>query len=585
MKKFVLILFAIFSTTIIYSQDFIKKSTIPIDDNIRKIMATRIAVVDYQIIDLDLSQIQSKDFFVLDFFNHHITLKKERVEIRGTNKYTLFLTDNSKLNQSIITVHNTDIQGLITADNEIYRIETLFDKVLVTKIDQSKYPPEDCKSFENLPQLRDSITYYRKKEDNNYKLNERKLFKTYPEQEFWNYQCKLRILVLYTTAAKNAKSNIENHIQLAIDEMNQSFVNSSVNFQVELVHIEESNYQESNSPTLDLKRFTLNNDGHMDNIHVLRERYSADVCVLIGDIDSVCGKAAAIKSCEEKSFCIINWNCATGNFTFAHEIGHLIGTRHDPNADPNTNPYAYGHGFIGPNNGWRTIMGLGVSCNNCPRIQWWSNPNVTRNGQAMGTTQSHDNARLLNTYIPNIMSHRPHTGSRVVTQADIVDSVGVIYHANKIETSGNLIIPNGYSWGFIAVNEVTLNTGFVTELGSLFEARLEAICGSPDNEACNFSTSFDENISREIKNADVNQIFKVFPIPTYSNELTIQCKLAEIPNNYFMEVYNSLGQLIFKQGIYSIRQVIKLPVFAQGVYTLSIRHSSLTIQNIKIIIK
>ncbi|TQV74134.1 hypothetical protein FLL45_12620 [Aliikangiella marina] len=32
----------------------------------------------------------------------------------------------------------------------------------------------------------------------------------------------------------------------------------------------------------------------------------------------------------------------------------------------------------------------------CTRINWWSNPNKTRNGAAMGTTTRHDNARVLN---------------------------------------------------------------------------------------------------------------------------------------------------------------------------------------------
>jgi len=354
MKKFILlIVLAIIASSNLNAQFLIKKSDQVTNENIRKVLATRVAVSDYQLIEIDLNQTQATNV-TISFFNHQVQLKKERIEKRGTNNFSWFGSDEEKINQAILTVDGSDIQGIVTINNEIFRIETIDNQFVITKIDQSKYPPEACIKNQNLPiEQRDSIPNYRKNTDDNNPIKDKKLYKTYPEQEFWNYQCKLRILVLYTTAAKNAKSGIVNHIQLAIDEMNQSFVNSGVNFQVELVHIEETSYQESSSPTLDLNRFTLNNDGQMDNIHNLKEKFSADVCVLIGAIDSVCGKAAAIKSCEERSFCVVHWNCATGNFTFAHEIGHLIGARHDPNADPNNNPYQYGHGFIAPNNGWR----------------------------------------------------------------------------------------------------------------------------------------------------------------------------------------------------------------------------------------
>jgi len=43
------------------------------------------------------------------------------------------------------------------------------------------------------------------------------------------------VLVLYTPGAKAQKSAMENHINLAIDELNQSYNNSSVGFQAELV--------------------------------------------------------------------------------------------------------------------------------------------------------------------------------------------------------------------------------------------------------------------------------------------------------------------------------------------------------------
>jgi hypothetical protein len=42
----------------------------------------------------------------------------------------------------------------------------------------------------------------------------------------------------------------------------------------------------------------------------------------------------------------------------------------------------------------------------CPRINYWSNPARTYNGQAMGTTTRSDNARVLNTTRGTIAAFR-----------------------------------------------------------------------------------------------------------------------------------------------------------------------------------
>ena len=57
------------------------------------------------------------------------------------------------------------------------------------------------------------------------------------------------------------------------------------------------------------------------------------------------------------AYAVVGQNCATGYYSFGHEIGHLQGARHNPEADGLTLPFAYGHGFqnnVAPR--WRTIM-------------------------------------------------------------------------------------------------------------------------------------------------------------------------------------------------------------------------------------
>jgi hypothetical protein len=109
--------------------------------------------------------------------------------------------------------------------------------------------------------------------------------------------------------------------------------------------------------------------------------------------------ASAIGATSSTAFAAVYHGCATGYYSFGHEIGHLQAARHDPNNDPTTTPYAYGHGYQYAAGNWRTIMAYNCS-GGCTRINWWSNPNKTRGGVPMGTASQSDNTRVLNITSP-----------------------------------------------------------------------------------------------------------------------------------------------------------------------------------------
>lgn len=83
----------------------------------------------------------------------------------------------------------------------------------------------------------------------------------------------------------------------------------------------------------------------------------------------------------------------TNTFTIAHEVGHILGARHDRLVDGNNEPYAYAHGYVNGTK-WRDIMSYKGSCGGCPRIPFWSNPRIVYEGEATGTHAS-DNARVI----------------------------------------------------------------------------------------------------------------------------------------------------------------------------------------------
>ncbi len=205
----------------------------------------------------------------------------------------------------------------------------------------------------------------------------------------------IRVMVHATTAAINASGNMSSLIDLAVAEANQSYANSGVSITLQLAGKYSIAYTESGSFSTDLSRYRGTSDGYMDSIHSTRNSISADVGVLIINNSSSCGLASGIGSSASTAFAAAHWSCATGYYSFGHEIGHLQSARHDPANDPTNTPYAYGHGYQYASGGWRTIMAYACS-SGCTRINYWSSPLKTYGGVPMGTASRNDNARVLN---------------------------------------------------------------------------------------------------------------------------------------------------------------------------------------------
>jgi len=199
------------------------------------------------------------------------------------------------------------------------------------------------------------------------------------------------VMVLFSNQAAAATSNMQALAQGSIQSSNDSFSNSAAGVSFNLVHYQQVSYSESGSVATDHGRLLGTSDGYMDNIHSLRDQYGADVVVLVVSNDlSYCGTSGNIGVGSSQAFAVTVDDCAIGNYTFAHEIGHLAGARHD--TDPNTSPYAYGHGFRYDPGYWRTVMAVYDSQVN--RIPYWSNPDKYYGGIAMGSTSRKDNARV-----------------------------------------------------------------------------------------------------------------------------------------------------------------------------------------------
>ncbi len=258
----------------------------------------------------------------------------------------------------------------------------------------------------------------------------------------------IRVMVHYTPKAKGTTSDIAGLIDLAIAETNQGYINSGVNARVELAHAAPVSYSESGSNSTDRSRYADVDDRVMDEVHAQRNTYLADVGVLLTEGNSGCGNGT-INASSTSAFVAVGADCATGNYSFGHELGHLFGARHNPEEDSSTSPFSYGHGYLSPNRDWRTIMAY--SCTNgCPRINWWSNPAKTRNGVAMGTTTRSNNARVINERAATLAGFRASPTSTGVTVTNTSDYT--IPDNNSTGVSSPVSVSSAGSAGTVTVD-------------------------------------------------------------------------------------------------------------------------------------
>lgn len=218
------------------------------------------------------------------------------------------------------------------------------------------------------------------------------------QPDFASQHIRIDVVVAYTASAAAASGDINGLIQLAFDESNTSYSNSGINLTIAPAYVGQVDYTEAGR-TYDQHVAALQStsDGIMDIVHTWRDQYLGDVVVLIVNDQSYCGLASAIMADASSAFAAVDYSCATGNYSFGHEIGHLEGARHDRATDNTNTPFQYGHGYIEPNHQWRTIMAYPQPCNYCLRTQYWSNPNITYppTGQVMGTTTYEYDASVL----------------------------------------------------------------------------------------------------------------------------------------------------------------------------------------------
>jgi hypothetical protein len=109
---------------------------------------------------------------------------------------------------------------------------------------------------------------------------------------------------------------------------------------------------------------------------------------------------------------VVRESCIADNYSFTHELGHIMGARHDRFSDglPSTASGShFGHVEktpTPPGTPWYTLMATFRQCTeqapvlDCDRIPYWSNPDLksppASGADALGVADREDNSRRLN---------------------------------------------------------------------------------------------------------------------------------------------------------------------------------------------
>ncbi len=199
------------------------------------------------------------------------------------------------------------------------------------------------------------------------------------------------VLVVYDAAARASAGGtaaMSALIDLAINETNTGYANSGIIPRVRLAHAEEVEYDETGFDWgITLNRLTQPGDGYLDSVQALRDTYKADEVVMLVNSGASCGLAWLMDTVshdfEANAYALVSWRCATGNYSFGHELGHNMGADHDWFASDAISPsYPYNKGYVNPGSTaatrWYTIMASFLECSqrgiSCTRILYWSNP-------------------------------------------------------------------------------------------------------------------------------------------------------------------------------------------------------------------
>jgi tetratricopeptide (TPR) repeat protein len=405
---------------------------------------TRKAIKNWEEVLLKASVVLSKNFKgvfnILDKNVEFEITKDYGKDVNGVQGYKAELKEGG---YAILSNSEKGMGASIWYKENFYSIESVEDGIyFVSEVDINEIAKHDCSIGDGG--VKNKINKTTQNRSSNSVLS----------------AANIKVFVAYTPAVAQ-NYNVSILINQCISTTNTAYQFSLVSSTIELAGSAQLTYTESGDDSTDVTRFMTKNDSYLDEIHSLRNQYDADVCVLLVNTlnsnGSVPGEEA-IGAQRYNAFFVVKASAAVSYYSFPHELGHLLGCRHD--SDTGTEPYYNAHGYnwhgklpYSPTSRfYKTIMSVEEEAK-YKRVQYFSNPNVyDQLNNPMGTLNYNYCAYAIDDYSSTLAGFAPYyTVSGTLTENE--------WWRGTVTITGNVTVPNNITLTIEAGAQIYFNQG------------------------------------------------------------------------------------------------------------------------------
>lgn len=255
-----------------------------------------------------------------------------------------------------------------------------------------------------------------------------------------------KVLVLYTQDAANVEPDITGKANLAISQINSIWNNSGIANSLSIVAIKPLNFTEHLS---NLSSYDVNALASNTTAQALRTQYKAEIVILLtsGPYSDSYGVVHDVGGDFADAYGLVSITSATnGRFTFAHEVSHLFGARHDTDPDAGT---AHGYPFLTgcwPFRDNRYTLMCILPPSGESRIDHISNPNVQFLGKNTGDWNKNNSQKVndLKYHVASFFTDPPIGFYAQMTVQDPTSDCGKTATASISTNCG--VAPYTYHW-------------------------------------------------------------------------------------------------------------------------------------------